>query len=403
MTRVTYYRILIILCMVGGITPFATDLYLPVIPAIAQALHTSVTHMQLTVSVFFAGFALGQLVYGPLADAFGRKRTILLGATIFLLATIGCIFANSFAMFFTMRAVQALGGAAGAVVINAVMRDLFQGVDFVKALSFTMLTITLAPLIAPTLGGLLAGLGWQFIFGVLAIIALTVILVVTFGLPETLDPTLRQSFRPKTVMHNYLEVLKNKRVLGAILAQTIHVAGGFAFISGSPFVYMKVYGVSPQVFGLLFAINVSCILIVTFLTTKLAQKIPVIKLLKMGLLISVCGGTVLLFSACFHFASVFSIVLPVIGYMCVMGLIGATSTTYVLGFYREKSGTASACIGALRFGLGGGVGIILNLYPATSAVPLAITMFSCGIVANIAFYALRRSALHEIQQRYQNK
>lgn len=400
MSKFEYYKALIILCMVGGLTPLATDLYLPVIPQIAGELNTSVPHMQLTVSIFFAGFAIGQLIYGPFADAFGRKRTILIGASIFFIATVGAACATNFYTFFLLRGAEALGGAAGAVVINAIMRDLFKGVEFVKALTFTMLTITIAPLIAPTIGGFLSVYGWRVIFVLLATLAFIVMCVVSFGLKETLKPEFKQSINLKKVLANYFNVLSNKRALGAMLAQTIHAAGMFAFISGSPFVYIEVYGVDPKFYGLLFGMNVSCILVVTFINSFLVEKVPVLKLLRGGLLISSIGGIILLISAICQFSSVFSIVIPVICYLCVVGLIGSNSTTYIMSFYRETAGTASAAIGAARFGLGAIVGILLNCYPAENAIPMAIAMCSCGLLANFAYYYLRSLALKEIKAKY---
>lgn len=403
MSKSEYYKTLLILCLVGGLTPLATDLYLPVIPQIAKDLHTSVPHMQLTVSIFFAGFAIGQLIYGPLADTFGRKKTILIGATIFFLTTIGATFANSFTVFFIMRAAEALGGAAGAVVINAIMRDLFKGVDFVKALTFTMLTITIAPLIAPTIGGFLSMFGWRIVFALLALLSFIVICVVVFGLKETLIPEYKQSIKPKKVLANYLDVFKNKRSLGVMLAQTIHAAGMFSFISGSPFVYIEVYKVDPKFYGLLFGMNVSCILFTTYVNSLLVKKIAILRLLRCGLFISATGGVLLLISALFEFSNIFSIVIPVICYLCVVGLIGSNSTTYVMNFFRETAGTASAAIGATRFGMGALAGILLNLYPAENAVPMAVAMCSCGLLANFAYYYLRRLAFKEIKQKYKHE
>lgn len=355
--------------------------------------------MQLTVSVYFIGFAFGQLIYGPLADSFGRKRTILIGVGIFFLSSVVASFATSFTEFFIARAIQALGGAAGAVVINAIMRDLFKGVDFVKALTFTMLTITIAPLIAPTIGGILSVFGWRVIFYLLTTLSFLIWVVAFFGLKETLNPDFEQTLKPKQIALNYLSIFKHKRALGAILAQTIHGAGMFTFISASPFVYIEVYGIKPQYYGLLFGLNVSFILCVTYLNSLLITKIPLLKLLKFGLFFSAAGGVLLLLSALCEFRSVISIVIPVICFLCVVGLIGSNSTTYILGFFHEKAGTASAAIGAARFGLGGLVGLLLNLYPAKSALPMAVTMCGCALLANFCFYYFRYRAYRELKNR----
>ena len=233
--------LLILLGALSGLTPLSVDMYLPAIPTIAQDLQVSIETVQLTVSTFLAGFALGQLFYGPLADSLGRKPVMLFGLGVFVLASIGCVLANSLPLLLACRLLQALGGAAGSVVVNALLRDLFRDDEFVRAMTLVILTMTLAPLVAPLLGGALLHIGWRAIFVLLVVLGSLVWGVVAWRLPETLRPELRQPLRPASVLANYGHVLRHRRAMGSLLASTFASAGLFAFISGSPYVYITYF------------------------------------------------------------------------------------------------------------------------------------------------------------------
>ncbi len=397
MAQKSFTIILMVICIVCGLGPFSTDMYLPTIPMLATDMNTSVTTMQLTVSIFFGGLAIGQLFYGPLADAYGRKKTLLCGIAIFFVAAIGAIFSSSFEMFFVMRLAQALGAASGMVVVNSLLRDMYDGQQFVKAITLTMLTMNVAPLIAPVVGGLIAPYGWKIAFICLACYALIVFLSVFFLIDETLPKENRQPIDLKVVLGNYRKILTNTKTLGALAAQTANGAGLFVFISGSPFVYMKCFGVSSEMYGLLFAANIVSIFILTSFNAILVKKFGLLRTLFGALIFSAIGGVILVVSAVIEFDSVFSIVIPVIMFICVLGIVGATTTTYILGIFKEMSGTASATLGSLRFAFGSLAGFLLNAYPAQSPLPLAVAMCACGLVALGSFW-LSRIFLHRENQ-----
>ncbi len=394
-----FIKIIIILCLICGIGPFSTDLYLPAVPLIANDMSVSVPSLQLTVSIFFAGMGVGQLIYGPLADAYGRKITLEIGIIVFILSSIGEIFVTKFEYFLLLRLIQALGASAGTVLINAILRDLFDGYQFVKAVTITMLTINVAPLVAPSLGGIIVPYGWRLVFVFLLVFGLGTFLSVSFGLKETLNFENRQSIKPKAILKNYFVVCTSAKSLGALIAQTLNGAGLFAFIAGSPFVYITYFGVSPQLYGVLFGMNVLCIFCFTAFNTILVKKFGLLKTLLGALIFSAIGGVTLLISACMHFSNVFSIVIPIVMFVSVVGIVGSNTTTYILGLFPEKSGTASAAMGALRFGGGALAGFLLNLYPAEDAIPLAITICICGILALGSFWGSRLYLIHSEKQK----
>lgn len=202
--------LLIMLGALAGLTPLSVDMYLPAIPSIAADLGARVEAVQLTISTFLIGFAIGQMFYGPLADSFGRKPVILFGLALFTLASVGCLLADNLPFLLFFRLLQAIGGAAGAVVVNALLRDLFQGEEVVRAMTLVILTSTLAPLVAPLLGGVLLHWGWTSIFGVLVVLGGLLWLAILTLLPETLNAEHRQPLRWRTVLSNYGLVLRRR-------------------------------------------------------------------------------------------------------------------------------------------------------------------------------------------------
>ena len=295
--RTSSIWLLVMLGTLSGLTPLAVDMYLPAIPAIARDLGSNVAAVQLTVSSFLAGFALGQLFYGPMADSFGRKPVILFGVGLFALASIGCALADSLPMLLAFRLLQALGGAAGAVVVNALLRDLFSDSEFVRAMTIVILTMTLAPLLAPLLGGAMLALGWNSIFLLLAGLGVLVWLAIAGFIPETLKPELRQPLRLGAVLANYGKVLTHRRAMGSLLAGTFASAGMFAFISGSPYVYIEYFGVSPQHYGLFFGLNVLLLMVMTFINGRLVKRVGLLPMLRLGLFLASAAGAILLLNS----------------------------------------------------------------------------------------------------------
>lgn len=366
--------LLVLLGALSGLTPLSIDMYLPALPTIASDLQVSIETVQLTVSTFLAGFALGQLFYGPLADSVGRKPVMLFGLGVFILASAGCVFATSLPWLLACRLLQALGGAAGSVVVNALLRDLFRDDEFVRAMTMVILTMTLAPLVAPLLGGVLLHISWRSIFVLLVVLGCLVWLLVGLRLPETLKPELRQPLRPRSVLANYGHVLCHRRAMSSLLASTFASAGLFAFISGSPYVYITYFGVPAQHYGLLFGMNVLLLMLTNWVNGRVVKRVGLLRMLRCGLVLGTLASMVLLLNALTGWGGLWGIVAPVVCYIGLMGLIGANSTSHALGFFPANAGTASALAGTLRFGGGALAGMLVNLLPAVSPLPMAATM-----------------------------
>jgi len=242
-----YYRLALILGALTAMGPLAIDTYLPALPRIARDLHTSDALVQVSLSVYFVGIALGQAFYGPLSDRLGRKPALYLGLVMFILASVGCALATSVQMLIVFRFLQALGGCAPLVVPRAIVRDHFDQRGSVRMLSILMLVMGLAPILSPLVGGQLLGIfGWRSIFWVHAVYGSVWLMAVAVGLPESLDVARRQRQRIGAVLGIYGRLLRDRAFMAHVLVGALIFAGLLAYISGSPFVFIELFHVPPS-------------------------------------------------------------------------------------------------------------------------------------------------------------
>ena len=233
------FLLIVILGAISALTPIAIDMYLPAMPSIAKEFGVSGGDIQITLTAYMAGFAIGQLLHGPLADSFGRKPVLLIGTLCFALASICSAMAPSIDLLIWTRIAQGFAGAAAAVVIQAIVRDMFEKEEFARTMSFIMLVMTLAPLVAPLAGGYMAlWFGWRSIFWLIALIALLVIIAISFKIPETLQPEKRQPFRVRSVLYNYRSLAGSTDAMLLIVMGALSFSGMFAFLTAGPFFYV---------------------------------------------------------------------------------------------------------------------------------------------------------------------
>ena len=248
--------LLIILGAISALTPIAIDMYLPAMPAIAADFSVNAGKVQLTLTAYTAGFAFGQIIHGPLADSFGRKPVIMVGTCLFVMASIFSAYATSIESLIVLRSLQGFAGATAMVVIQAIVRDMFNKEEFVRTMAFVVLIMTVAPLIAPLLGGhVAAAFGWRAIFMVIATFAIVVMLCIYFFIPETLVREKRQTFSLHNSFRNYALLIKNKQAMCLILVGAFSFSGMFAFLTAGSFIYINQYAVDIKQVGYLFALN----------------------------------------------------------------------------------------------------------------------------------------------------
>jgi MFS transporter, DHA1 family, multidrug resistance protein len=378
--------LLFVLGLTAGLTPFAIDLYLPSIPAIAADLGASVELVQLSVTVYLAVFALAQIFLGPLSDVLGRRATVLGGASLFLIANLGCILAPDLGWLLGARAVQALGGAAVAVTIPALVRDLFGKNDYARIMGMVMMVMAAAPLLAPTFGSaILAFAHWRWIFVALATLALLAGGLFAALVPETLPVGQRHSFGLGRILRNYGTLLQHGDGLGYLLTVSFSFAGMIVFITTSPYVYISLHGVPPQWFGILFGVNILAAMGLSTLNTWLIPRLGADRMLGLGMLLQ--GGATVLLLGLGVWAllgtgpPLWIIALAVLAYIAAMGLVMGNAMAGFMAYFPGLAGTASAFGGALRFGLGALMGSLASLAHNDSAAPLLLGMAACGLTA----------------------
>jgi len=382
--------LVVILGLLAMLMPLSIDMYLPAMPQIAREFAVSAGSVQMTLNLYILGFAIGQLVYGPLADSYGRKPVIVLGTLIFACAAAACALSQTIDQLIFMRFLHGLSAAAASVVINALMRDTYSKEDFSRMMSFVMLVTTIAPLLAPIIGGWLLLLwNWHAIFWTLAGAALITTVLVVTQIRETLKPEQRQRFHLRTTMSNFVALVRHKRAFSYMLASGFSFAGLFTFLNAGPFVYIEVNHVSPQNFGYYFGLNVVFLFVMTLINSRAVRRFGPLKMFRLGLVIQFAMGVWLLISSALDLGFL-SLVFGVAMFIGCVSTVSSNAMAVILDEFPHMAGTASSLAGTLRFGVGALVGALLSLVSINSAWPMVATIALCATVSIVLFtYASR--------------
>lgn len=376
-------RIPVILGTIAAVGPFTTDMYLPAFPAVGAELHATPAEVQGTLVTYFFALALGQMVYGPLSDRFGRRLPLLVGFGTYVLSSIGCALAQDIGSLAMLRFLQALGGCSGMVIARAVVRDVSEGAAAIRLMANLMMVSGIAPVIAPAVGSLMLGLtGWRGIFGVLASYGAIVVLLVVFTLPESLPVERRRRDSPTAILVLFGGLLRDRHFMAHALAGTMPIAGMFVYIIASPFVVMEIFGVSPQGYSLFFGANAAGIYLFGRIVSRLAQRHAAEALIRAFSWQPVLGGVVVLAGALAH-----SFWLVAAGLWIFVASIGALvplAVATAMSRQGHAAGSASALIGTMQFGLGAGLGALVGLLHTGTALPMAAAVALCGLGGFVA-------------------
>ena len=384
-------RLLLILAALAAFGPLSIDMYLPSLPTIGAELGAGPGEVQLTLSLFFIGAAVGQLLYGPLSDGFGRRPLLLVGISLYVLTSVAAALAGGIEALIGLRLLQALGGAAGTVIARAIIRDLVGGDAAARALSLLTLAMGVAPLAAPLVGGqVLIWVGWRAIFWLLAAFGLACLAAVLLAVPETNPPERRHRLSAGGMIAAYLHVLAHRRSLGCLLAAGMAFAGMFAYISGTPFVYIEFFGVPPQLYGFLFGLNIIGIMVGALINSRLVLRLGRGRMLSIGVGFAVVAGLALLATALTGLAGLFGIVVPLFFYIGSLNLIAANAMAQVLDEFSHIAGAAAALFGLCQFGLGAGAGALVGQLHDATPVPMAAVIAATGLSAFLARHLLAR-------------
>ena len=374
-------RILLILGALSAFAPLAIDFYLPGFPAMATAFATDEKHIQLTLAVYFGGLAIGQLIYGPLADRFGRRVPLLSGVTLFTLASFACAYAPSLEWLIGARFVQALGGCAGMVISRAVVSDKCDVVTSAKVYSQLMLVTGLAPILAPLAGGLMVGVwGWQSIFLALTVFSVMAAIAVAVGLPETFPA--HQPRQPLSgSLRRYIDLLSDRVYLGYALTGGISIAGMFAYIAGSPFVFIKLYGVPAEHYGWLFGSNAAGFILVAQVNARLLSKRGPAFLLTRTVWVYLAAALALLAVSALHTEALWPLLVPLFLCIASLGCIMPNTSACAMNGQGARAGSASALLGCIQFGVAAGAASLVGALHDGTAMPMSIVISLCEVLA----------------------
>ena len=368
-------RLVIVLGSMNAIGPLSIDMYLPAFPEIARELHTSASSVQLTLTACVAGLALGQLVLGPLSDRFGRRLPVIAAMVTYAVASLLCALATSVEALIALRFIQGLAGAGGIVISRAVVRDLHSGARAVRLFSALMLVTGLAPILAPLVGGqLLAVSSWEGIFISLSILSALIAMLVAVGLKETLPPERRIPSGLRRTVRTMGTLLRDRSFLGHALAGGLTFGALFAYISGSPFVLQGIYGLSPQVYSLAFAMNGLGLVAASQVNARIVERLGPTRLLRRALACVAASALVLLVVVSIGGLSVWAVLVPMFAIVSSLPFVLPNSTALALADHAAVAGTASALLGLIQFMVGALAAPLVGVAGPDTAVPMAVIM-----------------------------
>ncbi|MGW2089233.1 multidrug effflux MFS transporter [Streptomyces sp. NPDC001880] len=388
---------LLVTLVLGGLTavpPLSMDMYLPALPAVTESLHAPAATVQLTLTACLTGLALGQVVIGPLSDRWGRRRPLLLGMIIYVVATAMCVFAPTTGLLIGFRLLQGLAGAAGIVIARAVVRDMYDGVAMAKFFSTLMLISGVAPIVAPLIGGqVLRFTDWRGIFAVLTVVGLVLTLVVWKWLGETLPPQDRHTGGLGDALRTMRQLLADRVFTGYMIAGSLAFAALFSYVSASPFVVQEIYGASPQTFSLLFGINSVGMIAVGQINGKLlVGRVSLDKVLAFGLFVITLAALALLLMTTGVFGEVglAPVAAGLFVLMSAMGMAMPNTNAQALMRTKHAAGSASALLGTSSFLIGAVVSPLVGIAGEGTAVPMAVVQLACAVGAMACFLGLCR-------------
>ncbi len=379
-------HLILILGLMAAIGPFSIDMYLPAFPEIATSLHTSVSSVMLSLSSFFIGISVGQLIYGPLLERFGRKKPLYVGLIIYAFASIACATTSSVNGLIVYRLFQALGGCVGMVASRAMVRDLFDVKDNAKIFSTLMLVVAVSPIIAPTLGGYVtAYLGWRYIFGVLIVVITIILAGVYFLLPESKQPDTNFSLKPAAILNSFAAIIKHPQFATYTFTGALANAGLYTYISGSPYVFMVLYKVSEKHYGWIFAIIAAGLIGATQLNRLFLKKYTSPQVIRMAIYLQCTVGIALACTSLLGLHELYLTIALIFAFLCCQGFIFPNASALSMAPFGHNAGSASALMGFLQMSVGALMSALVSLLQNGTSLPMTGIMAFCSLSAALLF------------------
>ena len=388
--RPSMARLALMLGAFVALGPLTIDMYLPALPTIREELATSSATVQLTLTGTLVGLALGQLVIGPLSDALGRRRPLLIGTALHVVASLLVLVAPNIAVLGALRVLQGVGTAATAVIALAIVRDLYEGRAAATMLSRLFLVMGVAPVLAPTFGGeLLRFTSWRGVFAVLALYGVLVLALGAFGLRETLPPERRRPGGVRSTLRTYGGLFRDRTYVGLILVAGLTMAALFTYVSGSSFVYQQQFGLDEQEFGMLFGAGAVWLIAATQLNPVLLRRWSPAQILVAGTVGGTAAGGVLVLLAALGTGGLLGVAVPLWAVLFAAGLALPNAPALALAGYGESAGAAAALLGAIQFGVGAAVSPLVGLL-GNDALAMGLVIVASLLLAVAVLVAVVR-------------
>ncbi len=377
-------RTLAILSVLMAFGPISTDLYLPALPTMAAALASDPGTMEWTISGYLIGFSLGQLVWGPIGDRYGRRWPVAAGIALFAVGSAGCALSTTAGVMIAWRVLQAVGACAGVVLARAMVRDLYAGSRAAQMLSMLITVMAIAPLVGPIVGSeVLRHSAWPSLFWLLVLIAVATFAAL-FTLPETLAPGRRRRDGLAGALRSYWHLLGDRRILGYAATGACLYFGVFAYVAGSPFAYIEYYGLTPRTYGFVFGSGILGIMATNLINARFVTRFGVVTMLRVGASLAALSGLWAAFAAWTGAGGLPGLVAPLFVFTAMNGLVVANSIAGALAAYPRRAGTVSALVGALQYGAGIAGSGLLGLFADGSPRALGGVIALAGVGAAAA-------------------
>jgi DHA1 family bicyclomycin/chloramphenicol resistance-like MFS transporter len=384
--RSRYLELLFLLGMLQAFAPVSIDMYLPAMPQMEQVFHTSAAAVQYTMITFLVGFALGQSLYGPITDRFGRKPPLYVSLSLFIVSSAACALAPYIQLMSFFRLLQAIGACGGGVISRAIVRDLFPPADLRRIFSMLILVVGVSPIIAPMFGSyLLLWFGWRAAFVTQTLIGIVCLTGMHFRLPESLPKSARVPLRLDTILANYARLIKDRTFLGASVVCGFSSAGLFAYITSAPFVFISLYKVPTQQFGWLFGSVAAGMVTASQINGRMSHKTPLWRVLRNANLVQLAAGLLLLAAVLTGVGGLYSLFACIFVYVAMQGFVFPNGSAIAMMRHGEIAGTASALLGTNQFLLAAVAAILLGLLE-NPAIPMAIVIAVCSVASTALNY-----------------
>lgn len=392
-------ELIVLLGALTAFTPVSIDMYLPALPVLGAEFSASPGHVQLSVASFFLGLAVGQGFYGPLSDRFGRTRPLYAGLSLFVLASIACALAPSINFLIVVRFFQALGACSGQVIARAVVRDLFDAREAVQVFSLLVLVMGVSPVLAPLVGGqVLLWFPWRTIFWIIGTLGVAGLTGSFLRLRETHHGERRQLILG-SVLRTYGELLRDRTFLGYVLTGGMAMAGMFAYIVGSPYVFIEHFHVTTEHFGFFFGANALGLVLAAQLNARLVRHLTSDAIIRKVLAVQVASGILLFAGAWSGFLQLYGVAILLFVYVASVGCLFPNVTAMAMAPHGSRAGSASALIGVIQFALAAASATLIGAVNSGAVLPVATLIGICGVSAALLYWAMVHGSQAEAGKR----